>query len=120
VSNNSTIYVDSSAGADRGYQIDAWLTGSGNLFWHESSGGLGGTNLQITCATNTFTGQWIVDQGALVGGGVNSLGTNNIIVGTNGLTAAVETMYNINDPVAASSSARLVSCSCIRTTNSPA
>jgi len=98
VSNNSTIYVDSSAGADRGYQIDAWLTGSGNLFWHESSGGLGGTNLQITCATNTFTGQWIVDQGALVGGGVNSLGTNNIIVGTNGLTAAVETMYNINDP----------------------
>jgi hypothetical protein len=54
--------------------------------------------LQVTGTTNTFSGQWIVDQGALVGVGTNSLGTNNIIVGTNGLTAAVETLYNINNP----------------------
>ena len=98
VASNSTIYVDSGANADRGYQIDARLTGSGTLFWHEFSGALGGTNLQVTGTGNTFNGQWIVDQGALVGVGPNSLGTNNLIVGTNGLTAAVETMYNLNDP----------------------
>jgi hypothetical protein len=97
VSNNSAIYVDSTSTADRGYQIDSWLTGSGNLFWHQWSGALGGVDMQITCTTNTFSGQWIVDQGALVGVGANSLGANNIIVGTNGLTAAVETLYNIND-----------------------
>jgi hypothetical protein len=73
------------------------LTGSGNLFWHEYSGGLGGVDLQITGTANTFAGQWIVDQGTLVGVGLNSLGTNNIIVGTNGLVAAVETMYDISN-----------------------
>ena len=98
VANNSAIYVDSTALNDRGCQIDAWLTGSGNLLWHQSSGGLGGLDLQITGATNAFNGQWIVDQGALVGVGVGSLGTNNLIVGTNGLTAAVETLYDINNP----------------------
>jgi hypothetical protein len=54
-------------------------------------------NLQITGMGNTLTGQWIVDQGALVGVSMNSLGTNNIIVGTNGLSAAVETLYDINN-----------------------
>ncbi|HTB84164.1 MAG TPA: immunoglobulin domain-containing protein [Candidatus Sulfotelmatobacter sp.] len=98
VTSNSTIYVDSTSLNDRGYQIDALLTGAGTLFWHEWSGGLGGTNLQITGMGNTFTGQWIVDQGALVGVGPGSLGTNNLIVGTNGLTAAVETLYDINNP----------------------
>ena len=97
VSNNSAIYVDSGAAQDRGYQIDSWLTGSGNLFWHQWSGALGGVDLQITGTSNTFSGQWLVDQGALVGVGAGSLGTNNIIVGTNGLTAAVETLYNINN-----------------------
>jgi hypothetical protein len=98
VLSNSTIYVDSGAGEDRGYQIDAQLTGSGNLFWHQYSGALGGVNLLITGTANTYNGQWTVDQGALVGVGANSLGTNNIVVGTNGLTAAFETLYDINDP----------------------
>ena len=98
VTTNSAIYVDSGAGVDRGYQIDSYLTGPGTLLWHEWSGALGGTGLQITCATNTFSGAWIVDQGALVGVGANSLGTNTVIVGTNGLTAALETVYNINSP----------------------
>ena len=97
VAANSTIYVDTSAGNDRGYRIDSQLSGSGNLFWHQYGGTLGGIDLEITGTSNTFSGQWIVDQGALVGVGVNSLGTNNIIVGTNGLTAAVETLYDIND-----------------------
>jgi hypothetical protein len=98
VLSNSTIYVDSSAPNDRTYQIDSLLTGSGNLFWHQWTNTLGGSDLQITGTGNTFTGQWIVDQGALVGVGVNSLGTNNIMVGMNGLTAAVETVYDINNP----------------------
>jgi len=98
VAANSQIYVDSTATVDRSYQIDAWLTGSGTLFWHDSTGTLGGTNLQVTGTGNTFTGQWIVDQGALVGVGVNSLGTNSISVGISGLTAAVETMYNLIAP----------------------
>ena len=95
---NSTVYVDSGASADRGFRIDSQLTGPGNLFWHQYSGGLSGVNLQITGSGNTWTGQWIVDQGALVGAGLNSLGTNNLIVGTNGLPAAVETLYDINNP----------------------
>jgi hypothetical protein len=98
VAGNSAIYVDSGAAQDRGYQIDSLLTGSGTLWWHEWSGALGGVDLQITCSTNTFSGQWIVDQGVLVGVGTNSLGMNNLIVGTNGLTAAVETLYNIYNP----------------------
>jgi hypothetical protein len=98
VASNSTIYVDNGATTqERGYRIDAQLSGSGNLLWHEYSGTLGGINLQITGTGNTFTGQWLVDQGALVGVGANSLGTNNIIVGTNGLTAAVETLYDLNN-----------------------
>jgi Glycosyl hydrolase family 76/Immunoglobulin I-set domain len=97
VAANSTIYVDNSTTTDRGVRIDSNLTGPGNLFWHEASGGLGGFDLQVTGAGNTFSGQWLVDQGALVGVGVNSLGTNNIIVGTNGLVAAVETLYDLNN-----------------------
>lgn len=98
VLSSSTIYVDSSANVDRGYQIDAVLSGSGNLLWHQFDGVLGGANLLITGTANTFTGQWIVDQGALVGAGINSLGTNNISVGAGGLTAAVETLYDLNSP----------------------
>ncbi len=97
VSNNSSLFVDNSAPADRSIRIDAQLAGSGNLLWHNVSGLLSGSSLQITGPGNTFTGQWIVDQGALIGVGANSLGTNNIIVGTNGQNAAVETLYNINN-----------------------
>jgi hypothetical protein len=92
------IYIESTAGNDRTIQIDSWLTGTGTIFWHSFGGALAGPDLQITCNTNTFSGQWIVDQGALVGIGAGSLGTNNIIVGTNGLTAAIETLYNVNNP----------------------
>lgn len=97
VATNSTLYVDSLATKDRGYRIDAVLSGSGNLFWHEWSGGLGGTNLQITGTGNTFSGQWIIDQGALVGVGINSLGTNTFIVGPSGSNAAIETLYDVNN-----------------------
>ncbi len=96
VAGNSTIYVDSS-GANRTYRVEARLTGSGNLLWHEFSGGLGGDDLQITCPTNSFNGQWLVDQGVLMGVGTASLGTNNILVGVSGLSAAIETLYDIHN-----------------------
>jgi len=92
------MYIENTAANDRSVQIESWLTGSGTIFWHQFSGGLSGADLLVTGTTNTFNGQWIVDQGALVGMGAGSLGTNNIIVGTNGLTAAVETLYDINNP----------------------
>jgi hypothetical protein len=95
---SSSIYIDLNSTQDRGYQVDAWLTGTGDIFWHQFSGTLSGPSLGIAGTSNTFRGQWIVDQGVLVGMGANSLGTNAIIVGTNGLTAAVETLYNINNP----------------------
>jgi hypothetical protein len=96
VASNSALYVDSS-GVNRTFRVDAWLTGPGNLLWHEFNGGLDGNDLQITGTSNTFSGQWVVDQGALVGVGAGSLGTNNIIVGLNSLGAAVETLYDVND-----------------------
>jgi hypothetical protein len=96
VRSNSTIYIDNS-GANRILQVGSQLTGSGNLLWHQFNGALGANDLQISGTSNTFTGQWVVDQGALVGVGTNSLGTNSIIVGTSGLTAAVETLYDINN-----------------------
>ncbi|HXI69920.1 MAG TPA: immunoglobulin domain-containing protein [Verrucomicrobiae bacterium] len=91
------IYIESTAGNDRSIQIDSLLTGAGTIFWHSFGGALAGTDLRITGTSNTFTGQWIVDQGALVGMGAGSLGTNTIVVGTSGLTAAVETLYDINN-----------------------
>ena len=95
---NTPVYVDTTAGHNRSIQIDAWLTGTGNLLWHNFTGVINGCNLRITCATNTFNGQWIVDQGALLGVNAGSLGTNNLIVGTNGLAAQVETLYDLNNP----------------------
>jgi hypothetical protein len=97
VQSSSVFYIDSTTDSRSG-EIDSWLTGSGNLFWHDNAFTNHLTNdLEITGTTNTFTGQWIVDQGALLGAGANSLGTNSIIVGTNGLTAVFETLYDIND-----------------------
>jgi hypothetical protein len=97
---NSVLYSD--VAENRSFQIDAWLTGSGNIFYHDGNTNNGGiADFNVTGTTNTFTGQWIVDQGVLLGSGINSLGTNNIILGTSGLVAAVETLYDINDTNAA-------------------
>jgi hypothetical protein len=97
VQSNSVFYIDSATDS-RSEQIDSWLTGSGNLFFHDNAFGNSPANdMNITGTTNTFNGQWIVDVGALLGSGSGSLGTNNISVGTNGLAAAVETLYDLND-----------------------
>jgi hypothetical protein len=95
VVSNSAIYVDSAAGLDRSYQIDAWLTGSGDLTWSQWGASLGGPDLNITGTSNTFSGRWNVLQGTLLGSGANSLGHNDITVSA---TGALETLYDINNP----------------------
>ena len=95
---NTTFYSDSSVrpGSLRAIEIDALLTGKGTIAF--STFDTTFTNdLNITGNANTFSGQWDVVQGALLGGGVNSLGTNSITVEANG---ALETSYNINNPKA--------------------
>src|SRR5436853_297319 len=78
------IYVDTAAAQDRFYQIDSFLTGTGTIEWYQYSAGLAGPDLNITCPTNTFSGQWHVFLGTLLGGGNNSLGTNSITVESGG------------------------------------
>jgi hypothetical protein len=90
---NAPIYVDSAAGNDRPYQIDAKLTGSGNIEFHAFDTSFSG-GLNITGTGNTYSGTWNVVQGALLGSGLTSLGTNDITVGANG---ALETLYNVNN-----------------------
>jgi hypothetical protein len=88
---NAALYVDSGGGLNRQFRIDAQLTGGGTILWH----GFANTNtetLTINGPNNTFSGQWNVDQGILIGTTTNSLGTNNIFVSANG---GLETTYNI-------------------------
>ncbi|HWH72320.1 MAG TPA: LamG-like jellyroll fold domain-containing protein, partial [Candidatus Sulfotelmatobacter sp.] len=91
---NAPFYND--GGNDRGYQIDAWLTGTGTIEYHGYNQGSfmpGYTNnLNITGTSNTFKGKWNVVIGTLLGTGLNALGANDITVGANG---ALETTYDI-------------------------
>ena len=66
-----------SVDANRYIDFTGQLTGSGNLVLFE-----GGTSnpMQISCSSNTFSGQWIVKCGWLQGAGINSLGTDSITV----------------------------------------
>ena len=61
---NTPIYVTTDATADRSYQIDARLTGGGSIDYHSAVG-----DLNITGASNTYSGTWNVVQGALLGSG---------------------------------------------------
>lgn len=98
---NSILYAGGSSSTNQTFQIDSYLTGSGTIQYF----GLNAPNidpvnsvLDITGATNAFTGQWNVVQGPLVGSGINSLGTNTITIGTSGI---LETSYPINNTNAA-------------------
>jgi hypothetical protein len=91
---NTPIYVDSAAGVDRNYQIDAWLTGSGGIEWHQYGSTLAGATLNITGTSNTYSGTWHVVQGVLLGSGPNSLGPNSITVD---ITGALETLYDVHN-----------------------
>lgn len=95
VQSNSVLYND--AVDTRAFQIDSWLTGSGNIFYQDGNLANGAVDMNVTGTTNSFTGQWIINQGGLLGSGTNSLGTNTISVGATGLAAAVETLYDLNN-----------------------
>ncbi|HEV2695231.1 MAG TPA: LamG-like jellyroll fold domain-containing protein [Verrucomicrobiae bacterium] len=92
---NSVLYND--AVDTRAFQIDSWLTGSGNIFYQDGNLTNGAVDLNVTGTTNTFIGQWVISQGGLLGASINSLGTNTLSVGATGLAAAVETLYDINN-----------------------
>jgi Concanavalin A-like lectin/glucanases superfamily/Immunoglobulin domain len=93
---NSSIYADSAAaGSIRTIQINSFLTGSGLLTYGYLSSNSSNNDLIISGTSNTFSGQWHVRQGTLLGNAPNSLGTNTITVDAN---AALETTYNINNP----------------------
>ena len=96
---NAPIYND--GGGDRGYRIDAWVTGNADIEYHGyNQSAFMPTyvnNLNITGTSNTFSGKWNVVAGTLLGTGTNSLGTNSIFIGTN---AAFQTTYDINSPQA--------------------
>jgi hypothetical protein len=98
VATNSVIYVDTAAGQARCFRIESWLTGTGNIEWHDfdSTFSLYG-GLSITGSSNTFSGTWHAVTGVLIGSGANSLGTNSITVDGG---AALETTYNLNTPTA--------------------
>jgi hypothetical protein len=95
IQTSSVFYIDSPD--NRPVQVDSWLTGAGDIFWHDVTVTNSANDFNVTGTTNTFSGQWLVDQGGLLGSGINSLGTNNILVGADGLAAAVETLYDVND-----------------------
>ena len=94
VVSNAIFYVDSGGGASRWFQVDALLTGSASIEYRAFDTSLNG-DLNITGTSNTYTGTWNVVQGALLGTGTNSLGTNLITVATNGV---LETTYDIHNP----------------------
>ena len=98
VATNSVIY-NSGGGTNQSYQLDAYLTGGGNLqFYNYNATNLDVINsvLAITGTTNTFTGIWDIKIGALVGSGVNSLGTNTITIGASGILATTYPLNNTN------------------------
>ena len=94
INSNAVFYVDSAGGPNRWIQIDSFLTGSASIEYHAFDTSLVG-DLNISGSSNTYSGTWNVVQGALLGTGTNSLGTNTITVGVNG---ALETTYDIHNP----------------------
>jgi hypothetical protein len=95
VLSNAIFYSDSTD--DRGFLLNAQLTGTNSIQYFGDSDAYpaGYTNNLATAATNnTFSGQWFVEAGMLLGAASNSLGTNNINVASN---AAFQTLYNIDD-----------------------
>jgi hypothetical protein len=77
----------------RPIEIDSLLAGNGTISYSAGDTNFA-SDLAIGGAANTFSGQWNVAQGAIVGTTSGSLGTNTITVGGNG---ALETAYNINN-----------------------
>lgn len=79
---------------NRGFNISGILGGTGNMVIINA-----GTNVpqQVSGASNTYSGQWIVQCGWLQGNAANSLGTNSIIVNP-GYTGYLADMPNATSP----------------------
>jgi hypothetical protein len=98
VLSNGIFYSDS--GDDRGYLLNAQLTGTNSIqyFGDNNAYPAGYTNnLDIAATSNTFSGPWLIQAGMLLGSGSNSLGTNNITIASG---AVFQTLYNVNDTTA--------------------
>jgi hypothetical protein len=80
-------------GTNQTYRVDSYLTGSGTMQLYLANS-TPSAALVISGNTNTFTGKWNIVQGPLVGIGANSLGSNTITIGTNGI---LETAYDISN-----------------------
>jgi hypothetical protein len=113
---NCSVFND--GGNDSGLALTAYLTGSGAMKYYgpRNNGSSPGSAvnlpgwvmpLNILGTSNTFTGQWMVENGNLLGSALNCLGTNSITVGNvddNNYPAAFtnlavfETLYDLNDP----------------------
>jgi hypothetical protein len=97
IRSNTPIFYSGSN--QHGTEIDSLLTGNGTIqYWNYGAAAFETTyseGLNVTGTSNTFTGTWLVQEGTLLGSGLNALGTNTITVFTN---AALETTYNINNP----------------------
>jgi hypothetical protein len=96
---NTPIYNDTAA--DRGLQLNSWLTGDGTIEYHAynlttlNPGFI--YNLNITGTSNTFSGKWNIVLGVLLGSAPGSLGTNDITIAEQG---ALELLYNLDNPKA--------------------
>ncbi|HWH70331.1 MAG TPA: hypothetical protein VNT26_13175, partial [Candidatus Sulfotelmatobacter sp.] len=94
---NTPVYNDGPN--DRGYRIEALLTGTGTIEYHGYNqpnfmpGNI--NNLNIAGSANTFSGNWNVVIGTLLGTAPNALGHGDLTVGTEG---ALQTTYDINNP----------------------
>jgi hypothetical protein len=103
---NTPIFEPNDSGTgDRGFRIDSWLTGNGTIEVHlHAPGTLLGHDytqpLNVTGASNTFSGQWNIVTGVVLGSGANSLGTNNITISEDFFAnpGALETLYDIYNP----------------------
>jgi hypothetical protein len=95
VLSNGIFYSDGAD--DRGYLINAQLTGSNSIQYYGDSAAYPAgysNNLAIAGTNNTFSGPWSIQAGMLLGLGSNSLGTNNIAIAAAGV---FQTLYDLND-----------------------
>ncbi len=99
VLSNAVIWASDDT-SPRSITVQSALTGDGSIQYHAYNTittfqTASTASLNIASANNPYTGTWNVELGMMVASGANSLGTNNITVGTQG---ALQASYAINNP----------------------
>ena len=79
----------------RGINLAGQLTGSGTLVFIQCATQVA---QQVSGDSNTFSGEWIIKSGWVVGSGQNSLGTNNITVDPNYVLPLDSSVVNVAGP----------------------